>query len=547
MPASITPAGPAEPQADSVGDAATAPPVRSVLPCRARWWGLTGSTLLAVGALGAGVLPRPEALADAPVLRLLRDGAGVPICVGVAAIGAAVWVAAWWSLRPVTAMVRHPQHSARWIGVTAAVWSLPLALAPPLLSRDVYSYAAQGQVAAHGRNPYEYGPAEFSSDWAAPDWAESVSPSWSFSPAPYGPLFVIVARGAAMLGEATGRIEVAVLALRLVTIGAVALLAVYLPRLARHCGVAPGQAQWLAIGCPLLLVHSVSGAHNDVIMLALVVAGLVYLARHRPIPAGLLLGAAVAVKAPALLMLPFAVLLAVALAYRAGASRAACVRRAGAMMAVAGVSLTGFTLAAGFGWGWINALSTPGASVQWTSLPTSWGIAVSWLTDPFVVPGDDNTAVTVARGIGAALLAMLLLAIWARTAWHVLRTRRTANPSDTPATREEAAEPSQPWITRTVVQACGAALLALALLAPAFHPWYFLWPLVLLAASVRHHIGRAALAVTAGALCFLVLPGGYNLARITAPVGVIAVVVGTVVLSIAVVVTLARRSASYQH
>ncbi len=493
---------------------------------RARWWGLVGTTLLAIGAWGTGVLPRPDPQADAPVFRLLRDGAGVPISIAFAALGMALWVAAWWSLRTRLSY----GLSARWIGVTAAWWSLPLALAPPLLSRDVYSYAAQGQVAAHGLNPYEHGPAELTSDWTT-----STSPSWYYSHAPYGPLFVIVARGAALLGEATGQIEVAVLALRLVAIGAVALLAVYLPRLARRCGVDPGRAQWLAVGCPLLLVHSVSGAHNDIVMLAFVVTGLAYAAERRWLPAGLLLGAAIAVKAPALVVLPFAVLLTLTLAPRSG-TRHAPPTRAAALVGAAAGSLLALTVTAGFGWGWIDALSVPGGSVQWTSLPTSWGIAATWLAGPFLVPDAEHPAVRVARGIGTGLLGLVLIGIWSRTAWRLLRPRHTANDG-----MAQGAVSSPTEATRRVVLACGLALLALTILAPAFHPWYFLWPLVLLAASVNKVAGHTAMAGPAAALCFLVLPDGYNLARATAPVGVTVVVVVTVVTAGAAVAMAIRR------
>ncbi|HEX3733076.1 MAG TPA: hypothetical protein VHU91_09180, partial [Mycobacteriales bacterium] len=84
---------------------------------------------------------------------------------------------------------------------------------------------------------------------------------------------------------------------------------------------------------------------------------------------------------------------------------------------------------------------------------------------------------------------------------------------------------------REVVRGAGLALLALALLAPAFHPWYFLWPLVLLSVSLRHPRGLAALSITAAVLCFLVLPDGYNLARLTLVPGTLATITATLVLA----------------
>src|SRR3546814_20706877 len=39
------------------------------------------------------------------------------------------------------------------------VWSAPLMIAPPLFSRDGWSYAAQGMLTTLGVSPYDHGPA----------------------------------------------------------------------------------------------------------------------------------------------------------------------------------------------------------------------------------------------------------------------------------------------------------------------------------------------------------------------------------------------------
>ena len=56
---------------------------------------------------------------------------------------------------PDTKPDRRPQ--TRWLIGTGALWALPLLLAPPMASRDVYSYACQGHLFANGLNPYEAG------------------------------------------------------------------------------------------------------------------------------------------------------------------------------------------------------------------------------------------------------------------------------------------------------------------------------------------------------------------------------------------------------
>jgi alpha-1,6-mannosyltransferase len=56
----------------------------------------------------------------------------------------------------------------------------------------------------------------------------------------------------------------------------------------------------------------------------------------------------------------------------------------------------------------------------------------------------------------------------------------------------------------------GYALAATVLLAPVFHPWYALWPLAVLAATLRTRLSWLVVpCAVAAALC---LPDGYNLA-----------------------------------
>ena len=66
----------------------------------------------------------------------------------------------------------------------------------------------------------------------------------------------------------------------------------------------------------------------------------------------------------------------------------------------------------------------------------------------------------------------------------------------------------------------GLALAVTVLLAPVFHPWYAVWPLAVLAATVRHEtLWLVAPCAVAAALC---LPDGYNLALATKAQGAVA-------------------------
>lgn len=453
-----------------------------------RYGGLAGAAVLAGVAYLGGVLPvwRPGVT---PVS--IWQGPHGPVVLLGWLVGTALLVLAWWA-------GRHGVPSARWVGVTVGLWLLPLLVAPPLGSRDVYSYACQGAVYAAGADPYAGGVADAGCRWLA-----AVSPAWHDTPAPYGPLFILVAGAATTLG---GSLAGTVALLRLAALLGVALTAYCLPGLARHGGVHPDRALWLVLACPLVAVHLVSGAHNDALMVGLVVAGLrVVLDRPgRVLPllaGGALLGLAVSVKATAGVVVPFAMLAALPGTYRVRA----LVRHGGVVLAGAVAAALLATGLAGLGVGWVRGLASSGDSVQWTSPPTAVGLTVDYLGRLFGAHWD---AVPVARMVGLAVLALLLVAIW----WWARRGRPLLG--------------------------AGLALAATVGLAPVFHPWYAVWPLAVLAVAA---VPARWLTVPGTAASFLALPDGTNLARFTKFPGSLAMTAGLVVLVIVAVRRLTAR------
>jgi hypothetical protein len=442
----------------------------------ARYAGLVGAFALAAAACLGGALPGSDLRSDLPRIWARPEG---PWCLGAWLVGTALMTAGWWLAG------RAGPYPPRWLPTTAVLWALPLAVAPPLGSRDVYAYACQGAVYAAGLDPYAVGPA------ALPcPWLDTISMIWRQTPAPYGPLFVAVAGAAVTL--AGTHLWLVVALLRLVAVAGVGLAALYLPRLARACGVGEARAGWLGLAGPLVGVHLIAGAHNDALLIGFVLAGLTWAARRRPVGAGAWFGLALAVKATAGIALPFAVLLVVRPEWTVRGLAVATARVvAGCVAAYAAVALvTGLAL------GWIAGLGHSGDSVQWTSVPTGVGIAVGYLAR-LAGAGDVNgSAITVARTAGLIVLAVVLVALW----WR-------ARGRDAGA----------------IVRYAGWALLATTVLAPVFHPWYWLLPLAVLAASGVH--ARWLAGITA-ALAFLVLPDGYNLARATRVPGAVAVLIG---------------------
>lgn len=424
---------------------------------RIRWTGLAASVLLAVVAVLAGSYDRHDAAWVAGTILWYP--------------ATALLIFAWWRLRAVDVTVG-------WLLTTGALWALPLLVVPALGSHDVYAYACQGQLVDAGLDVYRVGPSALPCDWLA-----DVPELWRSTPTPYGPLWL------ALEGlVAHGSLALAVLGFRVIGLLGVALCAWAGARLARSLNVDPARVVWLVALSPLVLVHVVSGAHNDALLAGLVLAGLAAAARARDgekvlgwlVLAGVAFGLAGAVKVTALAAAPFVVPLA--LPHRR------TVRGVALVGAVVVATYAALALVTGYGLGFVHALTSTSGLVQWLSLPTGVGMAVGYVLRAAGAPALFGTAVGVARDVGYLALAAVLVGLWW---WAVRRARDAAG----------------------VMTAAGLALLAVALLGPVFYAWYAISGLAVLAVATggRHR----GVAVAAAGLIYLTLPDSLGLATKT--------------------------------
>jgi alpha-1,6-mannosyltransferase len=413
--------------------------------------GLAGTACLALGGETAGALPVRELLSP--------SSAGAALGLVGVYFGVVLLIAAWALLGP---LLRGPQPpTPRALLLVLATWAAPLLLAPPLFSRDVYSYLAQGAMVEARMDVYAHGPSTLGGPLA-----DEVAPVWQHTAAPYGPVFLAAA--SALSGLTSGELPAGLMGMRLLALAGVALMAAALPRLARHCGADPAAALWLGALNPLVLLHLVAGAHNDAMMLGLLGVGLVAALGGRPVLGAVLITLAALVKAPAVLGLAAIVVLRMR-----GGHRPA---RAIAVTALASAATTvAATAAAGTGYGWIAALNTPVSPHNW-ALTSLLGRATGALLERL---GSDLAplAVPVWHLIGLAVTAGMLLLIWLR-----LRPRP--------------------------VYALGLSLAAVAAFGPAIRPWYALWGLFLIAAAAPDTSVRHRVAAVTGVLALAVLPHG---------------------------------------
>jgi hypothetical protein len=424
--------------------------------------GLVGAALVAVGALGVGWLPVTSNVLANPLVNSLRSTLGGSLAArAMVIIGLALLLQAWLVVgSELMAGGRQPTRTtpvADVLGVLA-LWCAPLLLAPPLFSRDAYSYYVQGRVFGAGFDPTTIGIS------VIPGWFDDgADPMWVESPTPYGPLFLMIER--AVSGFAHPNAYLGALLFRGVALVGVALIAAYVPRLARAHGIDPGRALWLGVLNPVVVMHFVTGGHNDALMVGLVVAGLALATEQRCMWGAIAVSLAVAVKPIAVVALPFVGLL---WAGRNGSWLDRIRSWAYAILAMA-CTLVSVFLVADAGFGVIKAaFGTPSGVLTWLSPTTAIGKILGMLTTAVGLTADATPLLTAVRLLGTVLGLMIIM-------WLILRPGG-----------------------RSPVRGAALAFAVIVVLGPVVQPWYLLWFLPLFAAtglSVREL--RAAVLLTA--------------------------------------------------
>jgi hypothetical protein len=366
---------------------------------------------------------------------------------------------------------------ARWAIVLVALLSLIVFAGPILISTDVFSYIAYARMGVlHGVNPYLHGPAAIAQDpvfyYVGHDWLDVATA--------YGPLYTLISYPLAPLGLVGALWGMKVYA-QLASFATLLLTW----RVAARRGFDPVFAL-LAVGAnPLYVIYGLGGAHNDLIMLALmmgVVALTIAPVRTRVpdvTPAGSaggaegagdgsghdrregvsrdghrgagrdhgaetpspprLAGAGAAVIAGALVKATVAVLLPFMLVDRRRALQGRLAILAGALAALVLGLFAGYLAFGSHGVNLIAALNRDSALVSTDSFPNE---LAHLFGKPGVFPVDHDL-------LKAALALILLYLLW-RT-WH-----------------------GYDWVA-----ASGWALLAISVTSTWLLAWYILWPLPL--------------------------------------------------------------------
>ncbi|MGA4508829.1 polyprenol phosphomannose-dependent alpha 1,6 mannosyltransferase MptB [Propionibacteriaceae bacterium G1746] len=401
--------------------------------------GFFGTVLITIGSFTPAYLP--QASPFWPAMRALKLDNPVAEIIGTGLVlaGVALLVSAWFRLRPWgdDRMVEAYRHVRHW--AVLIIWGGPFVLAPPIFSHDAYSYAAQGWLVHNGINPYEQGPGVLPGGFA-----DQVAWVWRFTPAPYGPLSLQLQH---FLVDLVGHDPyISAVVMRVPALVGVALIGALLPRLAARMKIDPASAAWFATLNPVLVIDFIGGAHNDALMMGLVVLAL-WLTRIVGwgwVPGAVIIGVAAAIKQPALLAA-----YALPLVHRPWrrlelGETLDIIARAMAAMTLAIGTFAGVSWLTGLGFGWLNAVNVPGLVVT-VSPFTVIGQALSWVFDVVGWQSGAEGAVRWSRSVGL----LTSVAIVGTLAVTVARRRPMTFLS--------------------------YSYLAVAICAPALHSWYVLW------------------------------------------------------------------------
>ena len=373
---------------------------------------------------------------DAGSPRWLLGAYGDGLGIGGGAYLTALWIAFGAYLGVVACAGALGRRVVRWAIVCGAV---AFALAPPLLSLDVFSYISYARLGAlHGLNPYDYAPAAIPHDLAASrveDYRQATSV--------YGPLFTLATYPLGLIG-----VPVALWALKAVSALSVLGIAALVARLAAARGIAPAPAAALVALNPLVLVHVIGGPHNDGLMALAVLAGVALVLGGSEAGGGASLLAGVAVKGSAALAAPFALL-------GAGTARRRARLLAGAAMAAAVTAGAGLAV---FGSSFLHGFSAFTGNQE----------TVSYHSIPATAARIAGLDLSVARGVLAAAYGI-------GVGWLLVWTARGGD-----------------WVRATAWAALGL-LCATAYLTP----WYLVWALPLVAVARDRTLVALTLALCA--------------------------------------------------
>ena len=253
------------------------------------------------------------------------------------------------------------------------------------------------------------------------------------------------------------------------------------PRIARHVGANGPIALWVCVLNPLVIIHLMGGVHNEMLMVGLMAAGIALTFERRDIVGIAVIAVGTAVKATAGIALPFMVWVWMrhlrdrrgyrplqAFSMAAGASVLIVVAVFAVLSGVAGVGL-----------GWLTALAGSVKIINWLTIPTATANLVHTVGGLFFSVNFYGV-LQVTRAVGIVIIAIALPLLW----WRFRHDDRQA------------------------LAGIAWAMVVVVLFAPAALPWYYSWPLAVIAPLAQSRRAVATVAALSTWIMVIFKPDG---------------------------------------
>jgi hypothetical protein len=433
----------------------------TISPLARAWPWLLAPARLVLGApLVSGSLPPEKGLSALAAL-------------GVALVGASC--AAGLALYHVTKVRLSPRTMLTVILVVAAIFGLTLVLLPALFSDDVFSYILYGRISAvHGANPLISTPSDFPRD----PFLTLVF--WRDVRSVYGPVWMLLSSALTLIAQGLGGSLAASVALfKLLGFAAHLTNAWLIWRILGR--LAPGRqvrGTLLYAWNPLCLVEFCASAHNDAVMLTLLLLAVYWLLVDQELAALIAFGLSISIKYVPVVLVPFYLAL-VARRMREGSDGNAPWRRIGVALSWRlGVVALVFVVTAVPFWAGPSTLGALLLSPPAQQLDNSLAEAISWPLRALVQMA--GLSLSDARNlVNTGLKVVGSLAFVALWLWEFRRVRGL----------------------ESMLEAWGWTLLWYVIFASGwFWPWYVTWAVAIVALIPWQLLSRATLLLAGGVL-----------------------------------------------
>ncbi|PZP89483.1 polyprenol phosphomannose-dependent alpha 1,6 mannosyltransferase MptB [Lawsonella clevelandensis] len=488
------------------------------------WWGMAGSLFISLASWGAGAGYAVDSWLAPLHLDWLCYGHGQLLCQFLFWGGVLLLIGNWARLGR-HLLTHHYEDNTRTVSalvLLSLIWMVPFLIANPILSRDVFSYLAQGSIQRSGASAYDVGPNVLNSPGHITPLYLDVSGDWRNTTTPYGPLHLGLMELIVFITQ--DHIHAGVFLVKLLCMLCMVGIIWASQDIAKSLKTSSLWALWCAGANPLMLLHLIGGMHNEALMVALMAIGLALVLRRKHVLGIAVITLGAAIKATAFIALPFVIWIWLAHIRQDGKTlqkatpqeqeddstventsesygkivgyfiATAC---GGAVLSIAIFAV--LSLATGTGLGFIEALEGSGKVINWLTIPTVLAHFIHAMGANIDGPSFAS-ALVGARHICSLIMGILIIPIWI----HYRKTPLAA------------------------LRGLALSFLVLCLFNSLAFPWYYSWILVFVGALALNRTSLRIIAALCSWNCFTVLPNGvialYNYFWVIA-----AIVIGVIV------------------